>query len=566
MKRLIWSAVILAMLLGASVFGYVARQEQITPLHSVMVKVNRVLRRAEGGPTLTERRTDRIETTFLRLNGTVYPMPNNDFVRGGALTVWGDDLLVMNRAGTIYLLDEASGLQATEITPPENGLAAYVSLSTTPDYADYLHKPSQFRFNDIEYIKTTDLHGLALSFTFFDPEQRCYGTRISWLPLAEDAGPETLKTAADEWQTVFDTYPCQPLNPDWTALDGLAAGGRLAFSAPSTLYLGSGDYHLDGIHTYDAGLQDPDSAFGKIMAIDLRTREARVFATGLRNTQGVAVDGQGRLWTTEHGLRGGDELNLVREDTNYGWPIETLGTLYSGLPVPGVPDYGRHTSFEPPIYAWLPSAAVSSLMVIDGFDPAWDGDLLAGSLSSEEFGQSLYRIRIRDERVVFVERIKLERRIRYLTQYGPDKIAVWLDSNELVIFTGSRRADPLERTRMALRATYDETLANQAIATLEACSQCHSFEQFEHGSAPSLNGLPGRKIAITSYTGYSDALRAKGGAWTDEALSAYLIDPESFASGTIMPAPGLEEGPLLDAVIWALKQANTEDDTHLTYN
>ena len=70
--------------------------------------------------------------------------------------------------------------------------------------------------------------------------------------------------------------------------------------------------------------------------------------------QGVAFDAKGQLWTVEHGLRGGDELNLIEEGKDYGWPQERLGTLYNRLPISNTLSYGRHDRFEPPVYSdWM---------------------------------------------------------------------------------------------------------------------------------------------------------------------------------------------------------------------
>ncbi|NOX83610.1 MAG: PQQ-dependent sugar dehydrogenase [Alphaproteobacteria bacterium] len=64
---------------------------------------------------------------------------------------------------------------------------------------------------------------------------------------------------------------------------------------------------------------------------------------------------------------GGDELNRIIDGGNYGWPLETLGTRYNGLPIPNTISYGRHDVYAAPVFAWLPSVAVSSLAVIDNF-------------------------------------------------------------------------------------------------------------------------------------------------------------------------------------------------------
>ena len=67
-----------------------------------------------------------------------------------------------------------------------------------------------------------------------------------------------------------------------------------------------------------AGMRNP-AHLGKIIAISLSTGEGRVYASGLRNPQGLTVARDGRVWETEHGPRGGDEVNLIREGGNYGW-------------------------------------------------------------------------------------------------------------------------------------------------------------------------------------------------------------------------------------------------------
>ena len=567
--RLLLALCLVAALAGATYLaGYYTQRFGLNPAHSVLTRVERKLKALAGQPSPLAQKMAQIESTHLRLVGQVYPQPGNDWVNGGSLTLWGDRLLVMNHKGESFVLREDEGaLRRTPIVPPENGLEAYKSLARTGKYQGYQHLFQRVRFNHMLYVDEGGIRGLVLSYTRFDADRECYGTRVSWLPIPEAVRDVAdLKNAASDWKTLFDTYPCQPLNPAGTALSGLGAGGRMAFRAPSTLYLSSGDYELDGILTYDAGIQSDQTSFGKIMAIDLVTGQSRIVSKGHRNPGGIAIDKLGRLWTVEHGYRGGDELNLIREGGNYGWPEETLGTLYSGLPMPIKGDYARHDLHDKPVYAWLPSVAPSSLVALDGFDPAWDGDLIAGSLSSAEFGQSLFHIRIEGERVLFVERIALGQRVRFVTQVGPDRIAVLTDRNDLILFRAERRPDPLEDVRKRVAAEFPPALAQRVLSTLDACNQCHSFEQYVNGTGPSLNGVAGRKIATTTFSGHSPSLRARGGVWDDETLKVYLRDPNAFAPGTGMPDPEIDDPDLLDALIWALKQVDTDDPKHMTYN
>lgn len=542
--------------LGASLLaGYYIRDRQMTPLASFIPRVERKLAKMAGEPSQIAKDLAHVTTTFVDLKGRVMRPPVENWISGGAMAVRGGDLLVMNRLGDIFVTDgEAPLTRLTDLSLPENGFAAYQRLAETEAYRSYNHKFRSFRYNDLTWIESGDLSGFAVSYTFFDETEACYGSRVAWAEVDRAEPLARVTLTPTDWEVIFETTPCLELNPTFTALDGIMAGGRMAFQAPSTLYFGSGEYHLDGIHTYDVGIQDDDTSYGKVIAIDLLAGTHRTVSKGHRNLQGVALDKQGRLWVTEHAIRGGDELNLVREGANYGWPEVSLGTLYSGQPFENMP-YGRHTGFAQPVFAWLPSAAISSLAVIDGIDESWDGDLLAGSLSSPELGNALFHIRIEGSRVVFVERIPLGERVRYIQQFG-DRIAVWMDSNDLVLFDVVRRADPLEAALAWLDENHDAETADRVKQVIASCNECHGFGQGENRTGPTLAGLVGRTVAgIDKYAGYSEALRSVGGTWTHGRLSRYLADPDAFAPGGYMPQSGLDEGPALDALIGVLERA-----------
>jgi cytochrome c2 len=547
--------------------GYWVHQRGGGLLYRMIAGVEARVVRLRGTPSPTEQRVTLLETTFLQLRGEVWEEPDNDFVAGGALTVWGEDLLVLDHRGRVMRFREDRGLEPLPIAAPENGLADYRAAAATPAYAGYQHDFGKFRYNDLLLVEAPGLRGLAISYTHFDAARACYGNRVSWLPL--DPGVisvEDLRVASGDWTTIFDSVPCQKLNPVGLAVSGIQAGGRLAFRAPSTLFLTHGDYALDGFGAADGGLQSDDSSFGKILAIDLATRTTRIVSKGHRNPTGIALDATGRVWVVEHGPRGGDELNLIEEGGNYGWPLQTLGTGYSGQPLPTDGTYGRHDRYRQPVFAWLPSTAPSSLITIHGIDPSWDGDLLAGSLSNEEFGNSLWHIRLDGDRVVFTERIRLRRRIRDVEQWG-ERIAVWLDSNELVLFRAERRADPLLATLARVGARYDAATAAAVGETLERCGQCHSFAQGGRGAGPSLNGVFGRAVATAAFDGYSAALKAAGGVWDGDRLGAFLSDPATFAPGSVMADPGLGgQQALLEAVIWALQQTDAKAEPELSYD
>lgn len=103
-----------------------------------------------------------------------------------------------------------------------------------------------------------------------------------------------------------------------------------------------------------------------------------IWSIGHRNPQGAALDEGGRLWISEHGARGGDEINLVRRGANYGWPVISYGRHYSGLPI------GEGTAkdgMEQPAHYWDPSIAPSGMLIYSGrLWPEWRGDIFVGSL------------------------------------------------------------------------------------------------------------------------------------------------------------------------------------------
>ncbi|MEW2916262.1 PQQ-dependent sugar dehydrogenase [Ruegeria sp. ANG10] len=103
-----------------------------------------------------------------------------------------------------------------------------------------------------------------------------------------------------------------------------------------------------------------------------------IWSYGHRNPQGAGLDGRGRLWISEHGAKGGDEVNLVQPGLNYGWPVISYGVHYSGDKI------GEGTAkpgMEQPEHYWDPSIAPSGLMVYSGeLWPEWKGNIFVGSL------------------------------------------------------------------------------------------------------------------------------------------------------------------------------------------
>ncbi len=195
------------------------------------------------------------------------------------------------------------------------------------------------------------------------------------------------------WKTDMERY---------TAMPDMAAGGRIAFDDDGHVFLTIGI--KGGSET--AGIQDLSMPYGKILRLNddgsipednpfvgRANALASIWSYGHRSPQGLEFDPRtGRLWGTEMGQRGGDEVNLIERGGNYGWPLVSKGMQYTGQPVAFGPELGitfNLADIEQPVVDLTPAVAVSSFVVYDGAAfPEWRGNLLVGSLKAA----SLYRM------------------------------------------------------------------------------------------------------------------------------------------------------------------------------
>ena len=196
----------------------------------------------------------------------------------------------------------------------------------------------------------------------------------------------------------------------------------------ATLLLTVGDHGLDGLYTSTSAPQDPHSEYGKTVRIDLQSGVADIYTLGHRNAQGLHKSSDGRLWLAEQGPAGGDELNLLVEGANYGWPIVTYGAAYGSHSWPFNPHQGHHAGYVAPTFAWVPSIAVTSILSIQSdLVPAWQGDLLVASLRG-----SIVRLRVDGERVVFAEPIySTGTRIRDMTETRDGRLVLFQDGGSI---------------------------------------------------------------------------------------------------------------------------------------
>jgi len=175
--------------------------------------------------------------------------------------------------------------------------------------------------------------------------------------------------------------------------------GRMVFDPDGYLYVSIGDRQVDPNLGDRHPAQDLSNHLGKIVRLhdDGSVPEdnpfvgrpgalPEIWTYGNRNPQGFAVDPHtGSLWITDHGPRGGDELNQVVRGGNYGWPVVSHGVHYNGVV------FTTETSrpgMESPRWIWTPSIGTSGLTLYDGDAfPWWRGNAFAGGLVGEQLGR-----------------------------------------------------------------------------------------------------------------------------------------------------------------------------------
>ncbi len=221
-------------------------------------------------------------------------------------------------------------------------------------------------------------------------------------------------TEIAELETLYQTTPLS------TA--GVHFGSRIAFDNAGYLYFSTGERgvkenaqdlanDLGKIHRlHDDGRIPADNPF-----VDTPYAKPSIWSYGHRNVQGLAYDSTNNtLYATEHGPRGGDELNLIERGKNYGWPVITYGIDYSGAIISTLTE---KEGMEQPLHYWTPSIATCGLLYYTGDKfPAWHGNLFAGALALTHVA----RVELKNGNYVHEEKLLQDiGRVRHVAQ-GPD--------------------------------------------------------------------------------------------------------------------------------------------------
>jgi glucose/arabinose dehydrogenase len=337
---------------------------------------------------------------------------------------------------------KAGGETEVEIATVAGGLAHPWSLAFLPDGRMLVtERPGRLRYVTRDGGVSEPVAGVPAVFAegqgglldvVLDPDFAANST--IYLSYAEPAADGTNGTAVararldgqqlDDVKVIFRQQPKFPGRHHF--------GSRLVFARDGTLFVTLGERNSERDLAQDLGTH-----IGKIVRITTDGeapadnpfigREGalpEIWTYGHRNLQGATLLPEtGRLWTHEHGPRGGGEIYLPEPGRNYGWPIITYGREYHG---PAIGEGTRKAGMEDPLHFWVPSIGPSGMAFHSGRGhPAWKGQLFVGALPAKQ----LVRLEIGDDgRVKREERIAIGSRVRDVRE-GPDG-ALYLATDE----------------------------------------------------------------------------------------------------------------------------------------
>lgn len=232
-------------------------------------------------------------------------------------------------------------------------------------------------------------------------------------------------------KVIYRTTPANSSN--------LHYGGRILFDKTGNLVVSTGERSV--IETRPLA-QSVSASLGKAVRITKDGQPAagnpafsqtgalpELFTIGHRNPQGLALHPvTGEIWLSEHGPRGGDEINRLKAGANYGWPIITYGIEYTGQAIGGT--IQQKEGMEQPVYYWDPVVSPSGMTFYSGNRvPEWENNLFIGALS----GKHIVRLAIKDNLVVGEERLLAQenQRFRDITQGNDGALYAITDEGKL---------------------------------------------------------------------------------------------------------------------------------------
>jgi glucose/arabinose dehydrogenase len=274
---------------------------------------------------------------------------------------------------------------------------------------------SRFAITDIAVLSET-ANGAAIvaSYPTYDRSRQCVAVSLAAYQL-NFATPSLQRN-----KTWFTSKPCVPV------IAVQHAAGRIEVIDKTSVYLTIGDLGFTKINQPKVR-----GDLGSIFKVSQKSVEK--ISQGHRNQQGIVLR-EGNLYISEHGPRGGDELNLITKGQDYGWPAVTFGEPYSAGDYVRPKVTGSHEGFTKPLTNWVPSVAPTELIALPQGPlwGTWQSQLVMGTLREE----SLIFIQLRNRTTVgAIEKVSVGERIRDLDLAPDGKILATTDSGQLLMIS-----------------------------------------------------------------------------------------------------------------------------------
>lgn len=317
--------------------------------------------------------------------------------------------LAIGRDGTIYL---GGGIRGDTLFTYRDGTLA--SIGKISEVGERLRDP-RFGPTDVAILKegSTEIQ-LLISYPQLNEEKRC--VRLVAFRYSIDLTIQTL-VKQEQW---FQGRPCVPIG----AIQH--AAGRIEVINEKSAYITTGDLGYRRIN---------DRAAREWLGGVFRVTKDRTeqLSQGHRNPQGILLIGK-NLYISEHGPRGGDEINLIEKGKDYGWPFVTLGQPYSSGDYIQPDATGTHAGYARPLLSWVPSVAPTELIRLPK-TPQWGdigGQIVMGTLAEESL---IFIERTSRRNMKEVERHYIGERVRDLDNGSNGEMVATTDSGKLLFIS-----------------------------------------------------------------------------------------------------------------------------------
>jgi glucose/arabinose dehydrogenase len=452
-------------------------------------------------PTVESGAVSQIQTVNYPLKLDTFDLDKTPFAPGaGSLGVLCGKIVALDRSGTFFFLEENTLNAFAKI---DNGFSRFIF-----DYqSDHLN---MLRAHDF----TSNAQSLFVSYTKYGPDNNFSHLISSFSYNCDD------KNIIFEEKVLWESVLSEK-----TALNTQAAGGALLLDGDD-LYSSFGYVNLTKWEDAVDYVNAKKAITGVSLKIDINTNSAEIFTSGHKNITAFWKKGM-KIFSVEHAQKGGDEINLLKKGSNYGFPYKSFGTKYGSYKKVSVPGPQKNDNLlEDPIHAFVPSIAPGDAVFLsNSVFERWNNSVIVAGLKS----RSIFIGKFRDDNIVYMEPIFIGERVRSIV-YFSEKIYLLTDVGQIMTL----EIDPL---------SLENDLGGSGIVALSPhlskCTTCHSLEPTAGGAAPHLFGITDRKIASVDFEYSSGFEYLKGQVWNKELLMKYIKNPESLVKGSYMPAQNL---------------------------